>query len=388
MKPIMPAGFSALSFLLALAIPATALAHPGVYSVDARIAKTAAKQTLTIDATGGTFKPSADATPVPYDATASQVLAALQADPAIGYDNVTVTGPDGGPFVLAWNGGALAGTAVSALVPDSSSLTGTTHTASIVVNSLGGANVTFGSDPAGASMATQKQYVVASDGFVLGFRETNGVAGGGLLNLKFLPSAYRAAMTPEQKIGYTVAQSGLQLHATCTGVAALANATNIYFTETRPTDGDPFYAYIPWQKVSAGFGDDPTKWIPAVKTITDGLPGAPPGGVDLAALSSVGDFSSACTALGGTYRPADTSSALATGLIAAAVDAASAPLNDQIGTLTGQVSTLTSRVSTLTAEVTSLTGQVGTLTTQRDAALEARRRPTARQPPRRPRSRA
>jgi hypothetical protein len=319
------ARLAGLTAAMALTLTAVAQAHPGVYSVDAKVAKTFARQTITVDATGGTFKPSANASAVAFDATAAQVEAALQADPAIGYDNIDVSGAGGGPYTLTWTG-TLAGTAVAPLVPDASGLTGGAAAATDAVDSPGGANVTFLTDALGASMATQKQYVAASDGFALGYKETNGVAGGGLLNLKVLPGAYRLPMTPEQKIEDPATHTGLQLHATCTDVAALENSTNIYSWQTRP-DNDPFYAYIPWQKTSAGFADDPARWIPVVKTLT---------GVDLSALSTVADFTNACTALGGTYHPADTSSALASGMIADAVTAATAPLNAQVTKLTSE----------------------------------------------------
>ena len=350
-----------IAAVLALTITTAAQAHPGVYSVDARVAKTAARQVITVNATGGTFKPSAGATAVPFNAPAAAVETALQADPAIGYDNIDVAGADGGPYTLTWTG-TLAGLPEAAVAPDASSLTGGTATATVAVASPGGAGVTFLTDALGASMATQKQYVVASDGFALGYKETNGVAGGGLLNLKMLPGGYRAVMTPEQKIQYTAAHTGIQLHATCTGVSALEDPAHIYATETRP-DGDPFYAYIPWQATSAGLGDDPAAWIPAVKTITNGLPGAPAGGVDLGALSTVADFTKACTDLGGTYHPADTASSVAQAMVADAVTAATTPLSGQIATLTKErddaratIADLRSQLATARADAAAARG--------------------------------
>lgn len=50
-------------------------------------------------------------------------------------------------------------------------------------------------------MADQVQYIVSSDGWVLGFTETNGV-GGGILNLRKLPSAYRTSLTSAQELGF------------------------------------------------------------------------------------------------------------------------------------------------------------------------------------------
>jgi hypothetical protein len=334
---------------LALIVPADAAAHPGVFEVTANIAKTAARQTLTVDAAGGTFKPSAGASSVAFDATAAQVQSALRSDPAIGYDNIAVTGDAGGPYALTFIG-TKAGVAVAQLTPDSSGLTGATHTATATVEDPGGTPVTFASDPTGATMAQQAQYIVSSDGYVLAFTETNSVAGGGLLNLKTLPSAYRANMTPAQKLAFPAAQTGIQLHATCSGVAALSDPTNILaFDLTGRTDGDPFYDYLPWQKTAAGLGDDPTHWIAVVKSVTAGLAGAPAGGVDLSTLSTVADFTNACTALGGTYHPADTATIPTTAVVADAVSGAVAPLNTQIGAFGMQVSSLTSQVNALTA---------------------------------------
>src|SRR5262249_1819398 len=136
--------------------------------------------------------------------------------------------------------------------------------------------------------------------------ETNGVGpGGGMLNLsKVLPSAYRAAMTVTQKLAYGPAQTGIQVHATCGGVAALTDPTNIAQVWDRASDHDPFYNYIPWQKESAGLGDNPSQWIGVVKNVT---------GVDLPPVS---DVAAACTGLGGPYPPADTRSATASAAIA------------------------------------------------------------------------
>ncbi|MGB2694997.1 MAG: hypothetical protein WBD55_07405 [Dehalococcoidia bacterium] len=188
---------------------------------------------------------------------------------------------------------------------------------STVIAKTGDAGVTYLTDPTGAALTTtQKQYVVSADGYVLAFKEDNGVTGGGVLDYSVLPSAYRAPMTPEEKRAYAPAQTDLQPHATCSGVAALSSGPNILAWQA----ADPAYNYVPWQKTTAGLGDDPTKWIPVVKTAT---------GVDLATLSSVASFTTACTGLGGTYHAADTSAPIANALIANAL----APLQTQLTTL-------------------------------------------------------
>ncbi len=189
-----------------------------------------------------------------------------------------------------------------------------------VVAKTGDAGVTYLTDPTGADLVTtQTQYVVSADGYAVGFKEDNGVTSDGVLDYSVLPSAYRAPATAEQKRTYGPAQTGVQAHATCSGVAALSSGANILAWQTNAAN-DPSYDYIPWQKTSAGLGDDPTKWIPVVKTAT---------GVDLSTLSSVSAFTTACTTLGGTYHAADTAAPVASALIANAL----APLQTQLTAL-------------------------------------------------------
>ncbi len=183
------------------------------------------------------------------------------------------------------------------------------------------AGVTFLTDATGAGLLPQTRYVVSSDGYSLGFAETNGVTGGGVLDYSVLPSAYRAPATAEQKRTYPAAQTDVQPHATCSGVAELESGANILAWQ----GSDPSYDYVPWQKAAAGLGDDPAKWIPVVKSAT---------GVDLATAANL---ETACTGLGGTYHAADTQSAIAGALIANAV----APLDKQIAALQKQLADLT-----------------------------------------------
>src|SRR5262249_11896424 len=158
---------------------------------------------------------------------------------------------------------------------------------------------------------------------------------------------YRAGMTVVQKLEYAPAQTGIQVHATCGGVAALSDPANIAQVWDRASDHDPFYNYIPWQKDSAGLGDNPSQWIGVVKSVT---------GVD---LSTVSDLAGACTALGGTYHPPDTKSVTASAAIADAV----APLNTQITTLNGQVSSLTDRVGSLVPQLDAANAKLAALVT-------------------------
>jgi hypothetical protein len=206
---------------------------------------------------------------------------------------------------------ALAVPASAAAVPSVTSVDG----------KLDAGGATFLTDPTGAGLTTQTRYVVSSDGYAAGFAETNGVSGGGVIDYSVLPADYRAPATAEEKRTYPAAQTDVQPHATCSGVAALADGANILAWQGR----DPAFNYVPWQKTTAGLGDDPAKWIPLVRTAT---------GVD---LSATADLRAACEGLGGIYHAADTSSSIADALIANAL----APLQRQITTLQGQVATLT-----------------------------------------------
>lgn len=206
---------------------------------------------------------------------------------------------------------ALALAALALAIPASA---GAVPSVTSVDGKLDTGGATFLTDPTGASLTSQTRYLVSADGYVRGFTETNGVTGSGVLDYSVLPAAYRAGMSAEEERTYAGAQTDAQPHATCSGVAALADGANILAWQGR----EPAYNYVPWQRATAGLGDDPAKWIPVVRRAT---------GVDLSAAT---DARRACTDLGGTYHAADTSSSVADALVAAAT----APLQRQIDTLT------------------------------------------------------
>lgn len=159
-------------------------------------------------------------------------------------------------------------------------------------------------------LTDQTRYVVANHGFTMVLRESNGVSAGGVLDYKVVPGAYR------NRAGYTRADliadadTAVQAHATCSGVPALADQDNIIAWQDTTVPLEPFYNYIPWQGTSAGLEDDPAAWTDDVLALT---------GVDLEALSTVQEFTTACTNLGGTYVPADatqsTNAAFNSGLV-------------------------------------------------------------------------
>ena len=199
-------------------------------------------------------------------------------------------------------------------------------------------------------LTEQTRYVVANHGFTYVLRETNGREAGGVVDYKRIPGPYRATLTWDQLVA--AGTVGAQAHATCE-VASLTSEQAIKAWQ----EGDPFYAYVPFQKGSAGLEDDPATWIPVVKART---------GVDLA---GVADPAAACADLGGTYVPADeTQSSNAqfnSGLIeheteplkAALADAEKAKLGLQglLDAARGEVAKLTARLTPMTVALPSAT---------------------------------
>jgi hypothetical protein len=206
--------------------------------------------------------------------------------------------------------------------------------------------------PDAACLTTAIQYAVANDGWAKGFTEDNGVVGvqgdgtAGMINYKTMPSAWRAPMTSEQKRTFADAQTNLQAHATCANSAPLDTAANILAWQ----EADPFFNYIPWQKTSAGLGDDPAHWIPVIKAAT---------GVDLSALTTESDFRTACESapVNGVYRKADTGASITSALETAITD----PLKSQVTSLQTQVGTLTAAKAAAEAAQAALVNRPLTL---------------------------
>lgn len=187
--------------------------------------------------------------------------------------------------------------------------------------------------PDDSCLAPQTQYAVGNDGWAEAFAEANGLESGpGMINYKKLPGAWRAPMTPLEKLQYVPAQTGLQPHATCSGVAGLDDPSTVLAWQ----GSDPFYAYVPWQKAPAGLGDDPAEWIPVVQEAT---------GVNLATLGSRAEFESACTGLGGAYHEADKASSITAAQVAAAVAGAVAPFESEVAGLLGQRTSLRQQIA-------------------------------------------
>jgi hypothetical protein len=199
-------------------------------------------------------------------------------------------------------------------------------------------------------LQTNTQYAVGNDGWAMSYTEVHtppGSAPGhptegrGLVNYKFLPGTWRGtspatADTKKAWLAYAPAETNLQAHATCLD-APWDTPDNIIAYQS-----DPFYNYIPWQKTSAGLGDDPAKWIPLVKSLTN---------VDLSALNTEAEFQAACTTAGGTYYKADTAAKITNAL----ETAVKTPLESQITTLTNSLATVTAAKAAVDAQLVAAT---------------------------------
>ena len=203
---------------------------------------------------------------------------------------------------------------------------------------------------------TRKSYAISNHGFTMALNETNCAVDKGMLNYKFLPSSTRATLTLAAYLG--AGDTGAQPHATCRqgsgvvdqlwGTTAGTSAITAWQTaKTNTAGGEPFFNYVPWQKTSAGLEDDPAKWIPVVLAKT---------GVNLSSYSTVGEFTAACTGIGGVYTAADKigttmqsmNSGYAAEVTAAVTAAVGAPLQAEVAKLTAEVASL-SRVLTVKA---------------------------------------
>lgn len=216
---------------------------------------------------------------------------------------------------------------------------------------------TFTSDPTGACLEENaKRYAVANDGFAMTFTENGEGGSGGVIDYQMMPSAFRAPMTSEEKRTFALAQTPVQAHATCQGVAALEAGATILGWQ----GADPFFNYVPWQKTSANLGDEPSSWVPVVQSAV---------GVDLDALSTEAEFKTACEGLGGTYRKADSPSNPMSNAIAEAVEKAVEPLEAEVtgllaekSTLQGQIDQWKATAGTLEAQKAGLSAEKATLT--------------------------
>lgn len=136
--------------------PVTGAPDPGLQGVSE-------VQTVTIDATGGTFTLTfggQTTSAIAFDAAASAVQTALQALSTIGAGNVLVTGSAGGPYTVTFVG-TLKGVNVAQLTSSAASLTGGAGTVTH-------ATTTAGADGRVASATVDSAGVLAFTGLVSG----------------------------------------------------------------------------------------------------------------------------------------------------------------------------------------------------------------------------
>lgn len=225
--------------------------------------------------------------------------------------------------------------------------------------------------PGGVGLNSVNRYVVVNHGYVGVFTESNGVSTRGVLDYKFVPGAYRTALRADSVDGgdgvfLDEAGTGAQIHATCTGVPALANTANVLAWQ----GSDPFYGYIPFQPNSAGFEDNPADWTDDVQTLT---------GVDLAGISDTSTdagspLALACSGIGGTLKAPDTLTTTGAAFASGNISDAVTPLNTQLeqlgttndglqtanSTLVTEKNSLQTIVDGLNGEKTALSSQLGT----------------------------
>jgi hypothetical protein len=194
------------------------------------------------------------------------------------------------------------------------------------------------------------RYVVTQHGYPAVFTESNSVTTGGVLNFARLPSAWRTA-NPTRSNWLTQGNTNLQVHATCQGVAALQNTTNILAWQGT----DPFYNYIPFQPTAVGLDDEGEReaWIRVVKDAT---------GVDLATLTTEAQLTAACQGLGGTFKASDTYRTRPEALASAVVADATAPLNARIAELQAEVAKQVSALARRTADHMAAVLRMGAFT--------------------------
>jgi hypothetical protein len=335
---------AALTAAAALALPTAASAHPSVYQFNAKVSRTNEVQTITIDATGGTFKPSANATEVAFDASLAVVQDALEADSAIGVGSVLVTGTPGATYSIQFRG-TKSGTDVAQVAPDDANLTGGAGTAVAATAAPGGVDITYAGDPDGSDLPTEVRYLFADHGYPIVLRETNGLTSGGGISYMALPNPFRGTATQQQKWEFALSQTGAQPHATCDTPSLKTPAAIGGWQGT-----DPFYAYIPFQSTAVGVDDTASDWIPVVLA---------EAGVDLTGMSAAqAEVACESAPLNGKYYPADTPvgavGAISNNFTAAQVAAGKAPLESQITMLTSEKTALQGDKTTLQGEKAAL----------------------------------
>lgn len=202
-----------------------------------------------------------------------------------------------------------------------------------------------------ATCVNQTRYVFTNHGNTALLRESNGKTTDGAISYAHRPGGatglaaatdYDVFANPPQ--GPT---TGAQVHATCDVPALTTDAVIRSWQGT-----DPFYAYVPFQRTTAGFDDDPSAWLGTVLSAT---------GVDLAVVAdSDAAREAACEALPGatpaSYVPADATQSSKAAWALGPVQEAVEPLEERIATLTSDLGTATSALTAIGAELTGVKG--------------------------------
>jgi hypothetical protein len=195
-------------------------------------------------------------------------------------------------------------------------------------------------DPGEFTAGTQARYTVTNHNNTFVLRETNGVDTDdhrGVMSYALLPADRRAILDQTEELATS---TGAQAHHTCDVPALTAESAVLGWQ-----DGDPFYNYVPFQKVRAGeqdpqfatqvrgLDDTPSNWIGDVQTLT---------GVDLTQVSddpteAATQLEALCEALPGatqdSFVPADRIQTSARALQLAMLE----PLEEEVGELNSAV---------------------------------------------------
>ena len=188
-------------------------------------------------------------------------------------------------------------------------------------------------------LVSQTRYVVSNHGNSYVLRESNTETGNGVVDYKLAPGGWRSQATVDTAELLQQAATGAQAHHTCRTPALEAiSAIEAWQDESAAGKPEPFYAYVPFQKASAGLDDHPEVWIPHVLTLT----GADLSTVSDDAATATTQLRAMCEALPGpgVFVPADAMQTAATAFNSSTILAATDPLNAQIAdleTLAGQL---------------------------------------------------
>jgi hypothetical protein len=187
----------------------------------------------------------------------------------------------------------------------------------------------------GTTLDPQTRYVVSNHGNSYVLRESNNSPANdtrGMVDYKRAPGAWRSQ--PQITTADLIAQAGTgaQPHHTCRTPALDAiSAIEDWQDESAAGKPEPFYAYVPFQKASAGLDDHPEVWIPHVLTLT----GADLSTVSDDAATATTQLEAMCESLPGpgVFVPADAMQTAATAFNSSTILAATDPLNAQIADL-------------------------------------------------------